>query len=176
MVVDVSDLVSKKLLCKEIEVKFVGKKIIYDEEEIEFLSPIEIKGTFKVIDDFLLFSGTLKSVLSLQCSRCLEKFDYPIQIELHEKFAKNVNTNEDIIIINDDSIDFSQIIENNIILSLPIKKLCNENCKGLCMQCGTNLNYSTCNCENNNIDPRLEKLKDLLSSNQGGNYNGSSKK
>ena len=54
-------------------------------------------------------------------------------------------------------------MENNILLTLPIKRLCKEDCKGLCQQCGNNLNLSTCQCDNDDIDPRLAKLKDLFS-------------
>jgi uncharacterized protein len=60
-----------------------------------------------------------------------------------------------------DELFIDEIIVDNIILSLPIKTLCSETCKGLCPICGQNLNEGDCDCEIENIDPRLQKLKDF---------------
>ncbi|WP_341458640.1 DUF177 domain-containing protein [Clostridium tetanomorphum] len=104
--------------------------------------------------------------MELTCSRCLEKFSKDIEIEVNEKFSSdNANKDDDYIFIDSDAIDITEIIENNITLSLPIRRLCKEECKGLCQTCGTNLNHSRCNCKNEDIDPRLAKLKELFSSN-----------
>lgn len=65
------------------------------------------------------------------------------------------------MLLEDEVIDVTEVIENNIIIELPIKRLCKENCKGLCQQCGVNLNFSKCKCEKD-IDPRLAKLKDFF--------------
>jgi uncharacterized protein len=83
---------------------------------------------------------------------------------IEEKFTTNdkANKDDDLIFINSDTLDITEIIENNIILTLPIKRLCKEDCKGLCHKCGTNLNFSTCHCNDDDIDPRLAKLKDLF--------------
>ncbi|WP_341271486.1 YceD family protein [Clostridium acetobutylicum] len=106
----------------------------------------------------------VKGIVELTCSRCLQKFPYDIDLEIDEKFTDNPeNKDDEVIFINNYEVDINEIVENNIILSLPIKKLCREDCKGLCPMCGTNLNISTCNCHEDNIDPRFAKLKDLFS-------------
>jgi len=51
------------------------------------------------------------------------------------------------------------ILKDNIILNLPVKKVCDDNCKGLCPRCGVNLNEKTCDCKDENINPQLEVLK-----------------
>ncbi|MCY6959491.1 YceD family protein [Clostridium brassicae] len=164
MLVNISDLTGKKVNQKEINMFFEGENIIFDQEEIEFAEPINIKGIFSMIGDIISFDGVMVTTLKLVCSRCLEEFNYPVEIEIHEKFSKIGNDEEnDIITMKSDEIDFSPIIENNVILSLPIKKLCSEECLGLCPVCGTNLNHSKCNCEKNDVDPRLAKLKDFFS-------------
>ncbi|SUY61625.1 ribosomal protein L32 family protein [Clostridium sporogenes] len=66
------------------------------------------------------------------------------------------------MLLKNEAIDVTEVIENNIIIELPIKRLCKKNCKGLCQQCGANLNFSKCKCEKD-IDPRLAKLKDFFS-------------
>jgi len=58
-------------------------------------------------------------------------------------------------------IDLTQDIRDLLILELPSKILCSEDCKGLCVNCGVNLNYETCNCKVENSDPRWDALKQL---------------
>ncbi|KEH97944.1 YceD family protein [Clostridium massiliodielmoense] len=166
MHIDISDLLGKRVTEKKVDVSFEGKDIIFEGEEISFMEPVNIKGTFKLTDRLVNFQGTLSTNLSLTCSRCLEKFNYPLEIEVNEEFSKQGNDKDnDIIIINSDRVDFEPIIETNIILSLPMKRLCSEDCKGLCLDCGTNLNHSKCDCKENDIDPRLAQLRDFFSNN-----------
>jgi uncharacterized protein len=166
MLLDISDLTGRKKTRKEIDVSFEGSNITFEDEKIVFVEPVSLKGTFTLTGDIINFDGTISTTLNLVCSRCLENFDKFIQVEIHEKFSKfNHGKDDDIIIINNDKVDFSSVIETNIILSLPIKKLCSEECKGLCSVCGTNLNHSKCNCEEDDVDPRLAKLRDFFSNN-----------
>lgn len=166
MLLDISDLIGKKKTQKEIDVSFKSNNITFEGEEIVFVEPVNIKGNFTLSGDIINFDGTVRTTLNLACSRCLENFNKPIEIEIHEKFSKfDHDEDNDLIIINNDKIDFSPVIETNIILSLPMKKLCSEECKGLCSVCGTNLNHSECNCKENDIDPRLAKLRDFFSNN-----------
>ena len=67
-----------------------------------------------------------------------------------------------LFLFENDRLDLDEIVENNIISMLPIKRLCNEDCKGLCHQCGINLNHNTCKCEIEDVDPRLAKLKNCF--------------
>jgi len=61
-----------------------------------------------------------------------------------------------------DSFQIDDLVRETIILALPLKPLCSEDCKGLCPVCGTDLNKSQCNCIKKETDPRWEKLKGLL--------------
>lgn len=167
MLLDIYDLIGKRKSQKEVDETFIGNNFTYEGEEIVFVEPVNIKGEFTLIGDIINFNGTAKVTLKLTCSRCLADFNYPMEVEIHEKFSKfdDDYENNDIIIIDSDKVDFSPIVEANIILSLPMKKLCSKDCKGLCSVCGTNLNHSNCNCEENDFDPRLAKLKEFFSNN-----------
>jgi uncharacterized protein len=103
-----------------------------------------------------------------QCDRCLEKFTKEIiaksQIIYTEDFGLIDGENEPEIIYlkpGEEEICISENIRQFILLNVPIKLLCSENCKGLCPNCGENLNISKCNCKEELIDPRWEKLKKL---------------
>ena len=70
--------------------------------------------------------------------------------------------NDDYIETPDHTIDLDELLTADILLELPSKFLCSDNCKGLCPKCGANLNETTCNCTTKQIDPRLEVLKQLI--------------
>ncbi|MBU5482747.1 DUF177 domain-containing protein [Clostridium sp. MSJ-11] len=165
MIVDLSDLLKRKVIKKDIDITMEEKGFYDGSEYIAFLKPVKLKGEFNLIGDTINLNGTVTTTLELICSRCLVKFAKKVEIPIEEKLSKEENKDDDYIFIEGDVIDITEIIENNIIVSLPIKMLCNEKCKGLCPDCGVNLNDSACNCGENNIDPRLAKLKDFFSSN-----------
>lgn len=163
MKIDISDLLRKKITKKNVNLCFEGDVFYDGKEEIRILSPIEVEGTLSIIEKQLSLDATAKVKIELTCSRCLEKFYRDMEIHIEEKFSNDdANKDDDYIFIDSDVIDITEIIENNIILCLPIRRLCSESCKGLCQSCGTNLNHSTCNCGDEDIDPRLAKLKELF--------------
>lgn len=156
--------ISQVLKNKSEALSFTINKDDFHGDDYEVEIPLQVSLTMKTLDDIVLLNGNVSGTLKLTCCRCLEKFDYPINLDINEKLSNNYeNKDEDIIFINNDKIDITEIIENNIRVGLPIKILCKEDCKGLCQYCGTNLNYSTCSCNNDDIDPRMAKLKELFS-------------
>ncbi|WP_315114920.1 DUF177 domain-containing protein [uncultured Clostridium sp.] len=165
MIVDLSDLLKKTITKKDIDITMEEKGFYDGIEYIAFLKPIKFEGEFNLIEDTISLNGTVTTTLELTCSRCLAKFAKEVEIPIEEKLSKEENKDDDYIFIEGDVIDITEIIENNIIVSLPIRRLCNEECKGLCPNCGVNLNNSACNCGENDIDPRLAKLKNFFSSN-----------
>jgi len=164
MLIDISELFSNKKTRKKIQLDLEKEKFFYDNEFIGFSKPVKLDLILKPNGDEIDLTGNIEAELLLACSRCLETFSYSIHIELNERLSKTLKSeDEDIIFIEDDRLDLNEIVENNIISILPIKKLCNKDCKGLCHQCGINLNHSTCKCEFDDVDPRLAKLKNLFS-------------
>jgi len=163
MVIDVSEIFSNKNARKKIQVDLEKDKFFYENEFIQFSKPVVLDLMLKSIGDEIEFTGSMETELLLACSRCLEKFSYSINIELNERLSKTLKSeDEDIIFIENDRLDLDEIVENNIISMLPIKRLCTKDCKGLCHQCGINLNHGTCKCAIEDVDPRLAKLKELF--------------
>ena len=111
------------------------------------LNIINTNGSF-------VLTGQITGVLSLICNRCLEKFEHEIQVEIEEELLKEE-------LENLERVDLIGILQENILLNLPIKILCSKDCKGLCTICGQNLNEKECGCEREAIDPRLAILKDF---------------
>src|SRR5918993_494831 len=117
--------------------------------------------------------GTVRTELELSCSRCLEPFRLPIDASFEQRFlpATEMATQEErevqdedfeVSYYRDDQIDLNELLREQFYLALPMKPLCEEACKGLCPQCGTNLNTGTCGCAAGWEDPRLAPLKGLV--------------
>ena len=166
MKIDIFDLTSKKIINQPVDLCLEIDKLYDGYEYINFSKPIILKGSFSLVEDIINLNAHLTTEFIIACSRCLEKFNYPVDIEVKEQFSRNKEDEDtDVILIESDKLDITDIIENNIYLALPFARLCKEDCKGLCQSCGTDLNYSTCSCDNLNVDLRLAKLKDLFSEN-----------
>lgn len=115
-------------------------------------------------------AGRLTGDLEMTCSRCLEPFTLPIATDFDLRYVPRVDNTGDgekeveeddlsTAFYDNDQIDLSHLIMEQFQLALPMKPLCTNACKGLCPQCGTNLNTGTCDCGQKWEDPRLAPLK-----------------
>jgi uncharacterized protein len=127
-----------------------------------------LRGTIRVVRvrGGLLVQGIVESQLCLECVRCLEFFALPITLELEEIFrlpGAGASTPDVPYAVGDDGwLDLAPLLREGAWVAIPMKPLCHADCKGLCPQCGANLNLESCTCESAGIDPRLALLKDLL--------------
>jgi uncharacterized protein len=141
-------------------------------EEVSAGSPV--KGTLQVnkSDREVIVIGKVTSVLDLQCSRCLKGFkrplDIPVNVVYHpvEEIAEErhglKDDEMDMGFYRGEEIDLQELVREQVLLNMQMKPLCDENCKGICPNCGADLNAGACGCETQKIDPRLEVLKKLL--------------
>ena len=116
--------------------------------------------------------GGVKSVLTLECARCLSQYDAEIEgqvdfiicseAQLAEHREEAID-NEDYAFLDSTGqvADISDIVRQSVLLTLPMKPICSEDCQGLCSSCGRNLNDGSCDCKNEEIDERWAALKDL---------------
>ena len=164
MIIQFSDLISSKNRKKEVNITYELSPFDFDGEKIEATEVLKVIGTITSIGDVLTLRASIDTKLKLHCSRCLETFIYPIDIDIEERLTNNneLQNDEEIIFVDSDTFDIAKFVENVIISTLPIKRLCTDNCKGLCCQCGKNLNNSACQCQINDVDLRLAKLQELF--------------
>ena len=135
----------------------------FDNKDIVDNEPVKLDGVITNMGDYLLLSGEIDTSLKLVCSRCLEYFDFQLKTRIEEKFSNKTDINQDdFYFFEGDIIDFKEMVIQDILLSLPMKLICKEDCAGLCPQCGKNKNLYNCNCSGENLDPRLSVLNELL--------------
>ncbi|MBQ8595558.1 MAG: DUF177 domain-containing protein [Oscillospiraceae bacterium] len=107
------------------------------------------------------------AVLEYNCDRCGKETSKETEYEFEHWLARELESgdeNDDYILVPTGMIDMDELVMTDVTLEIPFQLLCREDCKGLCPVCGSDLNEKTCNCNQKQIDPRLEKLKMLLDS------------
>ena len=116
--------------------------------------------------------GALSAEVSAECSRCLKPLSGRVEADFHAEYVpRNAVPTEgerelleedlDLLFYEGDSIDISEEVEGQLILATPMRPLCSEECRGLCPQCGQDLNLKECNCVQEIPDPRWAELKKL---------------
>jgi uncharacterized protein len=158
---DVSTLL-KAPLGKSLTLDIDDGPQVLEDLEVEFL-----RGSVQVIrvDKGLFVDGTVKSQLRLECVRCLDPFTFPVTLDLAETFRMpgvTLAPGAIYAVGEDGELDLEPLIRELAWLAIPMKHLCDPECKGLCPHCGSNLNEEQCQCEEIRIDPRLAPLKELL--------------
>ncbi|MSP14088.1 MAG: DUF177 domain-containing protein [Chloroflexi bacterium] len=160
----------------------VGTTRIFDlDEDIKNLDedvhPISnLVGRIRMVRtvDGILVTGKLKMTVEEECVRCLEPVAVPVKSDVEEEFVPTIDLetgatlpiadgqDEALLIDERHMLDLSEVIRQDILLAIPVHPLCRSDCKGLCVTCGQDLNEGSCDCREEQADPRWEALRDLL--------------
>ncbi len=112
-----------------------------------------------------LVKGVYQAFLRIRCSRCLQDFTLPLAGEIEALYgnAPDIDQAGEMVVYPfvGDHIDISDVLLAEINFQLPMQPLCQRDCRGICPDCGVDLNQQTCTCAGEKIDPRWEKLKNF---------------
>lgn len=158
----------KSVFQNEGEEKQVNYKLDIADIDIDgvfpFRTPIDVTATAK--NRASLVSLTIRACFSYSrsCDRCSTDFTREMDMLFEHRLAQTLvdDGNDDYIETPDFKLELDDIVISDILLSLPQKNLCKDDCKGLCQICGKNLNEGDCSCDKREIDPRLEMLKQFM--------------
>jgi len=136
-------------------------------ERIIFKDKITVHLVLTNTGRLIVGSGDIQTVLGLQCGRCLQAYSLPLATDFNvqlceENLAQGLQEDEDFILFKGNEVDLDPVIVENILVNLPLRRLCSEDCPGFCPRCGVDLRQEKCRCENEETDPRWEVLKKLL--------------
>ena len=164
MIIDISKLLINDGASINIDNSVEIDSQTFNEQDIIITAPVKASGDIKSIRGMLYLTLGISAKYTAKCSRCLADTAEELDFTINEVFSKPglENENDEVIILDSNEIDLQDIIVQALSCALPITSLCSENCKGFCPECGCNLNEETCNCEVDDIDPRLAVLKDFL--------------
>lgn len=140
-----------------------------DFSSVEFFGIYPFKKPVRVVGEIVNRAGVVELSVRTRftfdgrCDRCLTPFtrDYDLPFE-HILVATVENEDSDYVLLDNYQLDLDELVQGDILLELPYKNLCREDCRGLCPQCGKDLNEGLCGCTTKSVDPRLAVLQQLL--------------
>ena len=121
----------------------------------DFAGPLAWQADISNTGDALLVTGTVEGEAKTACARCLDEVSFPVTGEIEGYFLldetkaapEDMDEDEFDVLPADKVIDLEPLITAALLLEFPLIPLCDEECKGLCPQCGANLNEGPCGCE-----------------------------
>lgn len=138
-------------------------------KQVRLNGPVKVKATATNTGDSILVKGKLEVPVTMQCNRCLADFGTEFSAKFEEEYYPVLDETEgnpilekDFATYQNNLIELTPLVEETILLSIPMKPLCQDACQGLCSRCGQDLNIAKCDCVHDNVDIRLEGLKKLL--------------
>jgi len=128
------------------------------------VSPVRVRGEVRKTGGLVELIYTAEYDYSKPCDRCLAIAGKSVKQEFVHTLALSAENEDtdDIIITAGYTLDLLSLVRDDILLELPIKHLCSDNCLGLCPVCGQNLNEGSCGCKTAAVDPRMAALDELL--------------
>ena len=128
---------------------------------VEKGSEIVVDGRLESVHEGILVSANVSGDAKTECSRCLDPLKLEVDVEFQELFAYSL-TDEDDLVITDETIDLEQVVRDAVVLSLPFNPLCSTDCLGLCVDCGVKLSENPQHEHEAPVDPRWNALKNLM--------------
>jgi uncharacterized protein len=148
---------------------FITKPSELEIDESRFNKPVYVEVTLEKSRRQIFLKANVYTVGRFQCDRCVEDFDlvlensYRMYYVYSEEESKKYEPDEVMVITPEtNEIDISDDVRQMVLLSVPMKLLCYEECLGLCPRCGKNLNFEVCTCKVEEIDPRWAPLLKLM--------------
>lgn len=141
-------------------------------DDLRLAAPIAGRVRLQRTNRGILATADLRAALALECSRCLREIDYPVEVQVVEEFLPSIDLSTgkpvptgdepDALRLTDHhEVDLETPVREAIQLAEPIAPLCREDCPGLCPVCGERLEDGTHDHPTDDIDPRLEALRNF---------------
>lgn len=171
MFIDISDIFKEIGSSKKIKGELSLDDFTYQGERVLFDKPFSVEGNISNAGELLMLEANIKGEVTLQCGACAEFYSHLVNFDTIVKLKPSFEENEDdldIYIYFDDKIDMADVVMEEFLLQLPIRRRCRIDCKGFCIDCGVNLNQKQCDChreeqgQHQKIDSRLAVLKDFF--------------
>lgn len=170
MQINILDIVEGKEYT--INKSMVGDDCVFSERHIKFNQKIDLIGKYIYFDDTLNVDAEILTEITAECDRCLGECIIKLSIPFNETFR---NGNEDTnFCIDNNKIELTNAVYQNILLNIPSNILCQESCKGICVKCGCNRNKKECKCMSQ--DAQSNSPFAILKNFVGGAKDGSTKK
>ena len=142
------------------------------DERVSLIAPAAVSGKVRLSGNEVFVNGHVETRAQVECDRCLKPVELPVNADFALEYISDSEyessqvaelTEEEmsVSVFDGAAIDVDEIVKEQILLAVPTRMLCREDCKGICPECGADRNTGECNCVTNDIDPRWAALKNL---------------
>ncbi len=142
------------------------------DERVSLTGPANVNGRVRLSSGQVFVNGHIETRAQVECDRCLKPIELPVKTDFEVEYITGsayastgvvelTEAEMTVSVFDGESLDVDEIVKEQILLAVPTRMLCREDCKGICPQCGIDRNTGECNCVTNEIDPRWAALKDL---------------
>ena len=142
------------------------------DERVLLSAPASVIGKVRLAGNEVFVNGHVDARARVECDRCLQPVELPVTADFELEYipgseyetsaaAELTEAELSVAVFDGEAIDVDEIVKEQILLSVPTRMLCRDDCKGICPECGADLNAGDCNCVRDEIDPRWAALKNL---------------
>lgn len=142
------------------------------DERVKLTAPATVNGKIRLAGNEVFVNGHVETSAQFECDRCLKPIELPVNADFELEYitgseyessavAELTEAEMSVSVFDGEAIDVDEIVKEQILLAVPTRMLCSEDCKGICPQCGTDRNTGECGCVTKDIDPRWAALKNL---------------
>ena len=150
------------------------EEIVLDEEHVRLIGPPEVTGRVSRSGHEVRLRGKIVATAEVDCDRCLKSVSVPVETEFDVAYVPSEDYARDeaaelqaedlsLSVFDGETVDLDELVREQVLLTLPARALCGEDCKGLCPTCGTDRNVNPCDCQSKDTDPRWAALKEVMS-------------
>lgn len=140
------------------------------DERVNLAGPAEVKAAIRRTGQAVAVNGRIETRVKLECDRCLKLLELPVSADFALEYITEADYESSSVaalseeemsvsVFDGESIDVDEIVKEQILLAVPVRTLCREECKGICPECGIDLNTGQCDCAAEEVDPRWAALK-----------------
>ena len=152
MKLDITKGIQKKGVDVPFSLSDVWGEDHWNGDTITYVQPVSFSGTYMLADETVLVRGEARAVIQSPCARCLTPTETTVTAEVDEAFLRDkgdgeAEPDEDQYTYTGHVLELDDAVRTAILLELPSRILCKEDCRGLCAQCGANLNVNVCSCQ-----------------------------
>lgn len=144
-----------------------------EKNEFHMITPVDYSLTVRKFDGLVALTGRIAFEASFTCGKCLEEFSRTVDVNMDIRLTPKAEIPQmselelrdedmDVYYYEGDEIDLDPFIYEEVLLNMPLRPLCKEECQGLCAICGKNKNLETCDCHETSRTLLGEKLKSFL--------------
>ena len=120
-------------------------------DTIAYIRPVSFSGTYMLADETVIVRGIARAVIESPCARCLAATETSVEAEVEEAFIRDKGeereADDDQYMYSGHVLELDEAVRTALLLEMPSRVLCKEDCRGLCDQCGANLNINECSCQ-----------------------------